>query len=205
MSSGQVVNPLTGRKVKVNGKTYMRLVKEGVLKQKKVRKVSSARKETPKKSTPKKMKTVLSSPKRKRVVKSPKAAKEPQKRGPKKIVGVERIKLDELNNKIELPSHKKKLLSKLKKNVEEGRGAKTRGWRVISPQKGFQRHELKDKCGKKCFLEPENEKYPICPRYDINKKCQVSCRGLASAKLRASQYKNKNVLDQIEKLENKYC
>ena len=87
----------------------------------------------------------------------------------------------------------------------EGRGERTRGWRATAPQKGKERHELKGKCRDKCFLLPGEEKFPVCPslRY-TNGKCQVDCRGVTAALVRARQYGYPEVAKKAVKLEKKY-
>ena len=98
----------------------------------------------------------------------------------------------------------KSLKSEMKK-LKEGRGERTRGWRATAPQKGKERHELKRKCGDKCFLLPGEEKFPVCPslRY-TNGKCQVDCRGVTAALVRARQYGYPEVAKKAVKLEKKY-
>lgn len=61
-----------------------------------------------------------------------------------------------------------------------------RGWHEISPKKGIERKLLKEKCGDACFLRPEDNGYPICPKLsETNDTCKVDCRALASTKTRA--------------------
>lgn len=91
----------------------------------------------------------------------------------------------------------------------EGRGSPTRGWGGRggrAPQRGRERHELMDKCGKKCFLEPENEGYPVCAALRTGQGCRYNCGGLQSAYNRARQYKNRTVATRAGNLlERKKC
>jgi hypothetical protein len=74
----------------------------------------------------------------------------------------------------------------------------SRGWRKSSPKKGSARHSLLKRCGKKCFLLPGKEKFPIC-----NNSCRVSCKGLVAAKVRASQWKYAGVAKRASAMINK--
>lgn len=58
-------------------------------------------------------------------------------------------------------------------------------WSKISPNRN-ERITMKQKCGKKCFLGPQNT-FPICGK----KTCKVSKKGLWSAYIRAKQWGNK--------------
>jgi hypothetical protein len=107
-----------------------------------------------------------------------------------------------------LPSgrrQKREILEEETKRKSEGRGSPTRGWRAIAPQKHTERHELYDKCGDKCFLDPEKEGYPICPSLRASRgKCGVDCRGIEAAKVRARQYKREDIAEEAQKLQDKY-
>ncbi len=99
------------------------------------------------------------------------------------------------------------LVEKLKKqivNQNNGRGSKTRGWSSDVPKRGSERHLLKKECGDKCFLMPEDEGFPICPKCFNNVcKCEIDCRGLTAAKIRAKQHKYNQVSKAVETLEKK--
>ena len=78
-----------------------------------------------------------------------------------------------------------------------------RGWSEIAPRKGTERHALKAKCGDACFLRPEDEGYPICPKLEATDgECQVSCQGLAAAKNRGrflpAEY-NQKIIPELQK------
>ena len=62
-------------------------------------------------------------------------------------------------------------------------------------------------CGDKCFLDPINTKYPICP-YDIDKNkpiCDISCSGLLSAYIRSRQWKHYNISEKSKNLLETNC
>ncbi len=103
--------------------------------------------------------------------------------------------------------HLRKRLEEMiaEKRAEEGRGSKTRGWKARAPQKGRPRHELKDKCGNACFLDPQNEAYPICPTPELGVGCKIDCGGLQSAKVRASQYHKPEIAALADKLLKEKC
>jgi hypothetical protein len=102
------------------------------------------------------------------------------------------------------PKQKENVERMIKEGREkEGRGIRTRGWRASMPSKGRERHELKEKCGDKCFLLPGEEKFPICPSPRLTQgqsPCQIDCRGLVAAKARAREYKYEDVASKAEEL-----
>ena len=85
-----------------------------------------------------------------------------------------------------------------------GKGKHTRGWAELAPQRGKQRHLLKEKCGDQCFLMPEQQAFPICPKcFNSICKCELDCRGLTAAKIRAAQYKYHDIVNAANFLEKK--
>jgi hypothetical protein len=88
-------------------------------------------------------------------------------------------------------------------NQTEGRGIKTRGWAARSPTRGTERHQLKEECGDKCFLLPEEEKFPVCPSPRTTggtSVCKTDCGGAQAALVRARQYGYDEVAAKAEKL-----
>ena len=74
-------------------------------------------------------------------------------------------------------------------------------WGEKKPQKIKERNELLDKCGKVCFLIPEEKKFPICNKLTSEKSpCEYNCKGLKAASSRAGEWKYKNVLENSKKL-----
>jgi hypothetical protein len=109
-----------------------------------------------------------------------------------------------------LPKTRKALIAKTEKLVKsaeknERRGSRTRGWAVSAPQRGKERKELLMTCGEKCFLMPNEKKFPVCAATRVSKECKYDCRGIISAKIRAKQYKYPEVAALAEKLEKMYC
>ncbi len=76
------------------------------------------------------------------------------------------------------------------------RKSPTKGWKKLSKGK---KEQLKTKCGSRCFLEPKKLKYPIC-----DSLCNVSCKGVVSAKVRSAQWKNTSTYNKASRLVNKY-
>jgi hypothetical protein len=74
-----------------------------------------------------------------------------------------------------------------------------KGWAKLSPKKGTQRHEMMKKCGKKCFLDPQNEGYPICA-YTDEPVCKIDYTGVLSAYVRSRQWKHAHVETLAKKL-----
>ena len=82
----------------------------------------------------------------------------------------------------------------------------TKPWAKISPKKGHERKQLKERCGSKCFLDAKKLKYPICTSYrsGSSKNCKPDCRGILSALVRARQWKHNDVAKKAERLYKKY-
>jgi hypothetical protein len=71
----------------------------------------------------------------------------------------------------------------------KGRGKYLKGWSKQQPGT-HQRTMMKHKCGKKCFLGPNNT-FPICTK----NTCKINRKGVYSAYIRAREYmtiKNKS-------------
>ena len=86
---------------------------------------------------------------------------------------------------------------------DDGRGIRTRGWSARSPTRGKERHQLKAECGDKCFLLPDEEKFPICASPRITggtSTCEIDCGGVASAYIRARQWGYDDVADKAKKI-----
>lgn len=96
-------------------------------------------------------------------------------------------------------SRKAKIASAKKLKVGEGRGSPTRGWGILSPTRR-ERHSLKEKCGNKAFLLPDQEKFPV-----QNNKCEYVCQGIQAAKNRACQYGYYDVAEKADRLAVKHC
>lgn len=61
-------------------------------------------------------------------------------------------------------------------------------WKSRMPKQGKERHLLKQECGDKCFLQPDDLKFPICGFCkDAICYCKPDCAGLLSAFRRARQ------------------
>jgi hypothetical protein len=102
---------------------------------------------------------------------------------------------------------KKSGLRKIIKSVHrgEGRGSRTRGWTAMAPQRGRERSALLAKCGAKCFLLPNQKKFPVCSALRVGENCKVNCKGILSAKIRAGQHKYNDVANLAEQLEKMHC
>ncbi len=68
------------------------------------------------------------------------------------------------------------------------------GWAQRAPQRGRERNRIKQECGNKCFLLPDELAFPVCPVCPPNKPCacEYDCRGILAAKVRSNQWKTKN-------------
>ena len=67
--------------------------------------------------------------------------------------------------------------------ISKKRYSRPIAWSQKSPTHGEQRDLMKKKCGKKCFLRPKDNGFPIC-----TSNCVFDCSGLNAAKNRARQY-----------------
>lgn len=81
---------------------------------------------------------------------------------------------------------------------------KTKGWSLVAPQAGVERHDLMQVCGPTCFLLPGNEGFPICQSLRVSKSCKVDCRGIHAASIRARQWKYEDVYSKSQKLKKQY-
>jgi len=175
-----VKNPITGRMIKVDGPTYKKVVREHPS-IKKTKRVSS-----PEKRTMSKKKNATVGGKTKAVH---------QKAPPANIKKEAKT----------IPKTRKALIEHASEFEESGKGSRTRGWSVSAPQRGKERNELRKKCGNSCFLIPEKQKFPICKSLRTSGgKCEVDCRGLAAAKIRARQYGYTKVAKDAGRLEKIY-
>lgn len=105
-----------------------------------------------------------------------------------------------------LPPHLERKAEHLEKMEGEGRGSPTRGWSLRSPRRGRGRHQVMDTCGPKCFLLPEEEKFPICARCSARGcSCAIDCQGLQAAYNRAQQYKYPDVAEKARKMLKQKC
>lgn len=89
-----------------------------------------------------------------------------------------------------------------------GRGSVTRGWAKAAPSRGRARHALKSKCGSKCFLDPVNEKFPICAKLTGRKSsgsCEIDCRGVKAAYIRARQWGYDDIARKADRLYKLHC
>ncbi len=172
-----IISPQSGRRILVGGPTYQKLEASRYSVQiKRAKRFSGTKtRRTPSKGPP--MRKVLAMPKAK-----PAPLRETLLRTP--------------------PSRKakKRTLEVQIARKSKGRGIRTRGWRAAAPQKGTERHELKQKCGDKCFLRPESEGFPICAALREGKGCAIDCRGVVAAKVRARQYKYPKVAQRAERI-----
>lgn len=83
----------------------------------------------------------------------------------------------------------------LHEREHQGKGAPTRGWHDVYPEKGVERHDVDFRCGPECFLGGESEGYPICTKMEVkarNQKwqCLPLRQGEQAAFNRARQTRN---------------
>jgi len=101
----------------------------------------------------------------------------------------------------DVPTSRKAVRRDLEEQIsrkQEGRGSLTRGWKAAAPQRGEERHELMQRCGEGCFLQPDTEGFPICPSLREGKGCGIDCRGVTSALVRARQWGYENVAEEAK-------
>lgn len=178
---GYILSPETNRPIKIDGPTYQKLSQKYDLKSIKV------------------------------FFKPP-----PQKRQPDQPIAESHLKqilempihqydLNESQKHTKQPYLQKKITQQIERQTE-ARGSANRGWAADSPKRGTDRHLLKEKCGDRCFLVPETEAFPICPRcVDGICQCELDCRSLPSAKSRAQQHKYTYLAPIIEQIQKSKC
>lgn len=82
-------------------------------------------------------------------------------------------------------------MTKTRKN---GRGSRTRGWKLEKP--GYhQKTVMLKRCGRKCFLGP-GKSYPICTK----NTCKINSKGLYSAFIRSRQFHRRNISRKANKM-----
>jgi len=112
------------------------------------------------------------------------------------------ISLSETYNS--LPKSRKSKRNEIRNlDPEDGRGSPTRGWGGRNPQRGRERHELMEKCGKMCFLKPDTEGYPVCAALRTGQGCNYDCGGLQAAYNRAQQHGERKIATRAQRLLNK--
>jgi hypothetical protein len=118
-------------------------------------------------------------------------------------------KLKICNSRTLQPQIKKSKSRTLKPQTKKSKSrTPTRGWAAASPQRGKERKELFNKCGSRCFLLPQTFGYPICEALRVTGKksaCKFDCKGILSAKIRASQNHDSFVLKRAKLMETLYC
>jgi hypothetical protein len=95
-----------------------------------------------------------------------------------------------------------------KQNLPFGRP--TRGWYVMYPRRGSQRHELAAACGDKCFLSPRTEGFPICAQLGIPaaqpaEQCLPMRQGIQAAYNRARQWRHEQIADEAQAMLQHVC
>jgi len=78
----------------------------------------------------------------------------------------------------------------------------SKGWSNLSPKTHADREALYNKCGPDCFLDPSHLKYPICSKQN---DCKRHCAGILSAKIRASQWKEHELVEKTNQLLHQHC
>lgn len=186
-----VINPKTKRDIKVGGPTYLALKAQGEL----VETLKPFEKSFPKRSSRELRSSRKDTVLPRELSSSRMCEAHPQPLSEQKLeemgameryspnlenfvpIGIVQRSLEETLKRTTQPH----LVKKLSERKEEGRG-----WSADAPKKGRDRHLLREKCGDKCFLIPDREAFPICPRCnDSECNCHIDCRGLTAAKIRA--------------------
>jgi hypothetical protein len=111
-------------------------------------------------------------------------------------------------------------LSKAYKNYKDGKSVNNKpvktkplpgvfnmaGWSQEVPKRGKERKELKEKCGDEAFLRPSNLGFPIMTGKSAGaSKCQVSCKGVAAARVRACQWNYFGIAEKATKIGIEKC
>jgi len=65
------------------------------------------------------------------------------------------------------------------------------------------KHNLKEQCGDKAFLDPKNEKYPVVKPGDSS--CNINCKQAHAAYVRARQWKAEDIAQKAVQLLKSKC
>lgn len=184
METDYLINPETGRPISVGGPAYQKLLDMGY--------------------SEKQLRNLVEGTRR-----SPSKAYDEDKPSEQLVEKMSKLpKRQQTQRTYEnLPPHLEKR-KQTYKSPSEGRGSRTRGWSLDKPKRGSERHLLRQKCGDACFLIPERESFPICAKCQSaeNCACEIDCRGVNAAKVRAKQWKYTNLYQTIDKLQkDKQC
>ena len=195
-----VISPKTGRTIKVGGKTYNDLLKDPEYSN-----FFASQKQLS--SLPKATVSISSPPL------SPKTLP-PLKSSPI----FDDVTQDHLTSVLSMPLYKipslEEVLSRtrqpylrerLQRMIDQGHetNSPTRGWAARAPQKGNDRHQLMKECGSKCFLKPDTEGFPICPKCELGNGaclCQIDLGAVYSSKIRGSQWGYPEVVSKADKI-----
>lgn len=105
-----------------------------------------------------------------------------------------------------LPHHLARRQKQLLEGNKRSLANPSYGWKLRSPQRGTARHLLHEKCGSKCFLQPEREGFPVCAKYELTApSCKFDCGGISTAYRRALQYKYPLVAKKAKALSKILC
>jgi hypothetical protein len=158
---------------------------------KKISKRSPAKKASPKRMPAKKKSPQKVSPKR-----SPSKAKSPRK-SPRKSNKKSPVKPVRPKT-LRLPAKRATSPPAPPKPLPDhgGRGSATKGWKKNAPRRGREREAMNPKC----FLMPNEHKFPVCAA-GTNK---MDCHAIVAAKARATQHGYSDVAVKAEKLNQKY-
>ena len=99
---------------------------------------------------------------------------------------------------------RKSPVKKSRKLAKKSRPSK--GWKMMSPQKGRERNRLMQDCGSKCFLEPRSKGFPVCQANrtrTAKTSCKIQCSGLLSAYVRSREWKHSKTSQKALRLAKK--
>jgi len=77
-----------------------------------------------------------------------------------------------------------------------------RPWSEAAPRTVGQRRAVMKKCGARCFMDPDNLKYPVCPG-NPRPTCKVSKKGADAARRRSAQYHRRKVESKAKALQKR--
>jgi hypothetical protein len=175
MSADYVANPRTGKYIRVDGPTYRSLSNSFDVR-----------------SLPRRRMSVPA----KRNLGAPMSARALQAAIANKMRKPPSLKT-ELKTTVQ-PAKRRKLLQEIKRSSNK-RGSRTRGWAAAAPRPGKDRRLMHEKCGDKCFLRSESKAFPICAK----NSCEIDCRAVTAAKVRAAQFGYQDVLQAVHQIESK--
>lgn len=176
MAEKKILNPLTKKYIKKDGKVYRDLVNRGILK------------------TSGKFVEKVRNPLTGRLIKKGSTLH-------KELINAGKIsetaKVESKVKAFEVPKEYRVTATFKKYPIDREEVA----WGDKKPDRAGERRFIKENCGDSCFLMPDKNKFPICNK---TLPCTYNCRGIKAASARAGEFKYTRVLEKSKALSSAF-